>query len=286
MPWARRCGRRGHHRRQFVHFGARRRDHRRREGGRHRHALRCGLRHRHDALGRLRQLRHLRQLRAVARPPPGAGANVFVRDALDLDRRHAAQQVEPGGRGVAQVDHAVVMERATIVHPHDRLAAIGRVAHAHVAGQRQRLVRRGHRIHVVRLAARGGLRMELGAVPGGQPALAERAVVGDRHVGTAEHGVGLAGAAPAAADGFDAGLGIGHARHVGGRVRRCAVSAAARSAGTAGEARRQQGRHHKPAEGRRAPRCRALSQTRPSRAPASRRVLSPAAAARPASALR
>jgi hypothetical protein len=189
---------------------------------------------------------------------------------------------------VAQVDDAAVDERPAVVHPHDHLASVGRVAHAHIAGQRQCLVRGRHGVHVVGLAARGRRAVELAAVPRGNARFAERPVVGDRLVGPAQHRVGLAGAA-AVADGFDTGLGIGHAVEVWGNVGARSVSAAYTAAATARAARatskKNGDRDRAGGQRRGGTGAGAVSQIPPSTAPAWLCAHWPGRAGRPASAL-
>ena len=82
--------------------------------------------------------------------------------------RHARQRAELERGGVAEVDDPALDEGAAVVDAHDDAAAVGRVAHARIARQRQRRVRGGHRVHVVDLAVGGAPAMELAPVPGGQ----------------------------------------------------------------------------------------------------------------------
>ena len=109
------------------------------------------------------------------------------------------------------------MERTAVVDSNQDHAAVGGIPDPRVARDRQRRVRRGHRVHVVDLAARRGPAMELASVPRGQAALAERHIACRRHVVVAEHLVRLVRAARA--DRLDARLGIGQAGQIGGRVR-------------------------------------------------------------------
>jgi hypothetical protein len=82
-------------------------------------------------------------LRPVARP-----------DRLELDARGAgAVHAQAHRGGVAQVHHPSVVEGSAVVDPHDQLNAVVEVGHAHVAGQRQGLVRGGELADVVELAA-------------------------------------------------------------------------------------------------------------------------------------
>ena len=84
--------------------------------------------------------------------------------------------------------------RSLIAHHH--AAAVGQVGDARVARDRQRRVRRGHRVHVVGLAAGGLLAVEAPAVPAADAALPERrATARERHVVPAEHLVGTVGEA-------------------------------------------------------------------------------------------
>ena len=96
-------------------------------------------------------------------------------DALDLDQGAAVADVAelPGG-GVGQVDDALGMEGAAVVDAHHHRLAVGEVGDAHVAGNRQRRMRRGHGVHVVGLADGGLLAVELAAVPAGDAALLVR----------------------------------------------------------------------------------------------------------------
>ena len=81
-------------------------------------------------------------------------------------------------------------ERAAVVDAHDDAAAVGQVGHARVGGNRQRLVRCRHRVHVVGLAAGGACRLERRAVPA-RPRRAHVALGRGQHVvALAEHFIG------------------------------------------------------------------------------------------------
>src|SRR5690606_18194329 len=93
-------------------------------------------------------------------------------DGLDLHRRRARLVHPELERGdVTQVDDAAFVERSAVVDAHDDAAPVAQVAHAGVAGQRQRLVGGAVGTHVVGLHAGRRPAMELGTVPGGDAAL-------------------------------------------------------------------------------------------------------------------
>ncbi|TWH17831.1 hypothetical protein L613_000100000540 [Pseudoxanthomonas taiwanensis J19] len=84
-------------------------------------------------------------------------------------------------RGVAEVDHPALVERAAVVDPHHHRLAVVQVGDAGEAGQRQGLVRGGEGVHVVHLHVRGAAAVELGAVVGGD-ALLDVAVRAVQHL--------------------------------------------------------------------------------------------------------
>ena len=104
-------------------------------------------------------------------------ANVLDRDQLEsmrpflesiepmpavFDQRWARRQVAELQRGgVRQIHDAIVQERAAIVHAHDHRLAVLHVRHQRIAGDRQRRMRGRHRVHVVDLAGRRALTVEL-----------------------------------------------------------------------------------------------------------------------------
>ena len=95
-------------------------------------------------------------------------------DRFHFDPRAAGVRVaELPGRGVRKIDDAVGVERAAVVDPHHHAAAVGQVGDARIAGNRQRGMRRGHRVHVVGLAARGGRAMEAAPIPAADAGLPE-----------------------------------------------------------------------------------------------------------------
>ena len=156
--------------------------------------------------------------RELPRGSGGARRIAPRRDHAHFDRRGArGQHVELGRGGVGQVDDAVADERAAVVDAHDHLAAIAQVGDLGVARDRQGLVRGGHRVHVVRLAERGGRGMESGAVPRGRAALDPAVALRHHVVALAEHFVERWIAARAAR--FGARHGVGNREHVGGRLR-------------------------------------------------------------------
>ena len=77
---------------------------------------------------------------------------------------------------------AAVQERPAIVDAHDHALAGRDVGHARIRRQRQRRMRGGHRVHVVGLADRRLLAVELAAVPRRDAALLVRPQRGRRHV--------------------------------------------------------------------------------------------------------
>ncbi len=117
----------------------------------------------------------------------------FARDdRLDLDQAAAAvDQAELVGGGIGEVDDPVGMEWAAVGDAyHYRLAALD-AGDAHVGGQGQRGMRGGHREHVVGLADRGLLAVELLAVPTGDAACLVRLDGRIRDVFLAEHNIGF-----------------------------------------------------------------------------------------------
>ncbi len=114
------------------------------------------------------------------------GARARRRDHTHFDRRRARQQhVELGRGGVGQVDDAIADERAAVVDAHHHLAAVAQVGDFGVGGNRQRLVRRRHGVHVVGLAQRRRRGVKARAVPGRGAAL-------DVAFGAGHHVVALA----------------------------------------------------------------------------------------------
>ncbi len=153
----------------------------------------------------------------IAATLPGTGADVLMRDPLDLHFGAPARddpQLQRGG--VAQVDDPVAVERPAIVDPHDHLASVARVPDPRIAGDGQGRMGCRHGVHVVDLAARGALAVELSAIPGGAAALAIGGVRGLRHVVATEHGIGTIGTAR---EGFDLRLRIGRGHQLAFRRR-------------------------------------------------------------------
>src|SRR5690348_6346945 len=89
---------------------------------------------------------------------------LFRQNRLDLDiRAPRADVAELVRRGVGQVDDPARVERAAVVDADDDALPVREIGHARVARNRQDGVRPGHRVHVVALAARGALPVELPA---------------------------------------------------------------------------------------------------------------------------
>ena len=117
-------------------------------------------------------------------------------DRLDLDLAASLLgDTNPVRRGVREVDHPPVQERAAVVDAHDHALARRDVGHARIGGQRQRRVGGRHRVHVVGLADRRLLAMELAAVPRCDAALLVRAERRRGDVVAAEHRVRTVGRA-------------------------------------------------------------------------------------------
>src|SRR5258708_11239395 len=112
------------------------------------------------------------------------------------------------------------MERAAIVDPHHHLPAAAYMGDTGIARYRQDGMRRGHRVHVVGLAARGLLSVEFLAVPAGDAALVKRPHRGERHILLAEDFIRPVGRAMQR---LDARLGVGHTGAVPGWIRLGAV---------------------------------------------------------------
>ena len=81
-----------------------------------------------------------------------------------------------------RVDHAAVLNGPRSLTRTTTLAAVLRVAHHGVAGQRHGLVRRRHRVHVVDLAGGGAAAVKGPAVPGGDAGLGDRRILRERRV--------------------------------------------------------------------------------------------------------
>ena len=160
-----------------------------------------------------------REPRARARPAAaGPSPRAARRDDAHFDGRGAREQhVELGRGGVGEVDDAVADERPAVVDAHDDLAAVAQVRDLGVGGNRQRLVRGGHGVHVVALAERGRRGVKARAVPGGGAALDESFGARQHVVALAEDFVERRIAARAARLG--ARHGIGDREHVGRRLR-------------------------------------------------------------------
>ena len=102
---------------------------------------------------------------AAARRPRRSGASPGMIASTSTSPLPLLRDAEPVRRRVRQVDDAAVQERAAVVDAHDHALAGRDVGDARVRRQRQRRVRRGHRVHVVGLADRRLLAVELAAVP-------------------------------------------------------------------------------------------------------------------------
>ncbi len=134
---------------------------------------RCG---RGRQCARIADCRHAAHARARRRGCRGAhrhgsAERVRWRQRLNLNECGAgADHLQLCGGRIGQVDDAIGHERTAIIDAHDDAATIGEIGDARVAGQRQCLVRRSHRKHVVGLAGRGAQAVKLRAVPGGDAA--------------------------------------------------------------------------------------------------------------------
>eukprot|EP01092_Planopodium_desertum_P016471 TRINITY_DN92106_c0_g4_i1.p1 TRINITY_DN92106_c0_g4~~TRINITY_DN92106_c0_g4_i1.p1 ORF type:complete len:523 (-),score=175.64 TRINITY_DN92106_c0_g4_i1:1072-2640(-) len=120
--------------------------------------------------------------------------------------------------GVTEIDHAAIVERATIIDAHDHRFAVVQVGHAGEAGQRQGLVRSGELVHVVDLAVGGQAAMELGAVVRSGAAFNVVAGVVEHLVLLAQHHVGrLVADRRAVFIGHQRLGNAGHVGHIAGR---------------------------------------------------------------------
>src|SRR5207245_3577927 len=107
------------------------------------------------------------------RPGLAGGRGLPRQYGLHLDPRAPGLDVpEPVRRRVRKVDDAIGAKRTAVVDAHDDRSPVAEMGHARVARYRQDRVRRGHRVHVVTLAARGALALESAAVPASESALA------------------------------------------------------------------------------------------------------------------
>ena len=135
------------------------------------------------------------------------------------------------------------MERAAVVDPHDHLRAGAQVGHPRIGRDRQGRMRCRHLVHVVALARRCLLAMELLAVPAARAALLQRLGVGQRHIRLAEDDIRLV---TTRGVGFDLRLGIRHGLQMRRwRVARAVVEIIAAATGAGGRqdrhARRRRG---------------------------------------------
>ena len=94
------------------------------------------------------------------------------------------------GRSVRQIDDSSCDERAAIIDSNNRRTAVIEVAHVNVDRNRQRLMRRGHAMHIVDFATGGLAPVELDTVPGGNTSLHESVGAIEHVITSAEHHVG------------------------------------------------------------------------------------------------
>ena len=121
--------------------------------------------------GRALPGRRLRRCRGARRA--GAREGRGRQDGLDGHGDDARLgRTERPRRGQGEVDDAARDERPAVVHPHPDAPAGLPVGDDDRRPERQRLVRRGHRVHVVALAVGRSPPVKVGTVPGGQPLLA------------------------------------------------------------------------------------------------------------------
>ncbi len=154
-------------------------------------ARRSGLRCRRVFLRRRRRrtrsrtLRRRRQRNDTGRPVTGGFVEIDGRDFYEAGA--VANHVELQRSGVRQVDDSVVHEGATIIHAYDDTPVIAQVADAHVARERQSLVRGRHQVHVVDLATGRQSAVKFTAVPGRDAALLVAAACRHDRVALAEY---------------------------------------------------------------------------------------------------
>ena len=108
------------------------------------------------------------------------------------------QDAQLGCRGIGEVNDAVGVKGSAIVDLDHRAATVAEVCDPDVGGQWELLVRGGHGVHVVGLAAAGAPAMKLGAVPGCYALLAVAPAAVHYLVAAPENrvGVGIAVTAP------------------------------------------------------------------------------------------
>ena len=98
----------------------------------------------------------------------GQAARSVVGEKGQLDdARAAADQADLAGGGLAEVDHAVAVERAAVVDGDDDALAVGRVGDLHLRAEGQGAVRGGQRFGIEELAAGGRVAGKAGAVVAG-----------------------------------------------------------------------------------------------------------------------
>ena len=133
---------------------------------------------------------------AAAVRRPRASGRPAGRIGLDFDfAAPLLRDPDPRRRCKGEIDHATMQERPAIVDADDHAFAAGDVGDARVGRQRQRGMRRGHRIHVVGLAGGRLFAVELAPVPRRDAALAIGPQDRGRHVVAAEHRIGPVGEA-------------------------------------------------------------------------------------------
>src|SRR5688572_2884653 len=164
-------------------------------------------------------------------------------NAFDFDRPGTgADKTQSGGSRVRKIDDAIRFEWAPIVDSNDDALPAANTGHSHIAWQRQRRMRGGHREHVVDLAARGSVAVKLLAVPRCQPALAKRNIGRQRRVTAAQRNVRPIGARE---EWLDPRHRIGSRRNVARRpIRRPVVLVVAATLGS-GAATQDKCRNHK-----------------------------------------
>jgi len=161
-------------------------------GGRGRRQLRrLGRRDQRDPGGGRGRRRRRRGRRRARRRRGARGRDrrrALRRHGAHFDSRRAvAHHAELERRGVREVDEPIVDERSAVVDLHDDALAVVEVRDLDPGRDRQRFVRRRHRVHVVGLAARGREPVEVPPVPRRDSARAVAVARREHVVAMAEH---------------------------------------------------------------------------------------------------
>ena len=172
-------------------------------------------------------------------------------DIVDLDARGAQMfEIQAGGDLFGHIDQTVIMIGTAIIDAGDDRAAVQRIGHAHIAGQRHRRMRHRNRFPVEHFAIGGHAAMERRAIPGGRSDCAVILVLA-RHIELAGYGIGLAHHVIAAA--FGNRLAVGNDFRAGFDAVFVARGGLGRRCSTIGDQQAQHDHRCRPKPARRGP---------------------------------